>query len=235
MISEKHFNPAIYSRLSQLCAGAPPYSELYAYLSSLSNAQFRTAGYLLGERVLLEMGNDEFWQLACGLVAYNTKAFLVTVLKSFAARRDAGQCDFKDAGLRRFCAGISANDIDCRKTLRFLLPLCADADEVQHLFLSLGMKDQSEWIPFLLHCSTLPSFYVLFLSLRHMEHNTDYVRKVTLFLIKQGDSLSFNLASLLKAYFGLEDVRSTFSLNVKPYELSRLELSYDAFFQAMSF
>jgi hypothetical protein len=47
--------------------------------------------------------------------------------------------------------------------------------------------------------------------------------------MKRGDGLSFNLASLIKAYFGLDELKGTFSLRLKPYELARIESSYKAF------
>jgi hypothetical protein len=47
--------------------------------------------------------------------------------------------------------------------------------------------------------------------------------------MKQGDGLSFNVASVFKIYFGLDSIRGTFSLQLAPYELSRLEQSYEAF------
>jgi hypothetical protein len=53
--------------------------------------------------------------------------------------------------------------------------------------------------------------------------------------MKRGDSQSFNLASLLRLSFGLEEVRGTFSLSLEPYQLSRVEQNYDAFVQVMTF
>jgi hypothetical protein len=56
---------------------------------------------------------------------------------------------------------------------------------------------------------------------------------VAYFLMKRGDALSFNLASLMKEYFGLEEMKGTFSLRLKPFELARLETSYRAFCDKM--
>jgi hypothetical protein len=41
------------------------------------------------------------------------------------------------------------------------------------------------------------------------------------------------MASLLRLSFGLEEVRGTFSLSLEPYQLARIEQSYDAFLQTM--
>ena len=41
--------------------------------------------------------------------------------------------------------------------------------------------------------------------------------------------LAFNMASILAAYFGLGQLPGTFSLTLSPYELSRLDASYEPF------
>ena len=86
MISEKHYNPAVFAKLSVL-AQSDSDSLLTAWLSTLSNASFRTAGYMLGERIMQTVPVDRFWQLFRSLVAYNTRAFLVTMLKAFLIDR----------------------------------------------------------------------------------------------------------------------------------------------------
>ena len=53
-------------------------------------------------------------------------------------------------------------------------------------------------------------------------------------LMRRGDALGFNLASLLKAYYGLDALKGTFSLNIQPYQLARLSADYRAFCQAMN-
>lgn len=51
--------------------------------------------------------------------------------------------------------------------------------------------------------------------------------------MKRGDALSFNLASVTKSYFDLPAVGGTFSLRLRPYELSLLEASYADFCAVM--
>ena len=55
------------------------------------------------------------------------------------------------------------------------------------------------------------------------------------FLMKNGDAMSFNLASLMKTYFALNELKGTFSLSLKPFELARIESSFEAFRNAMSY
>ena len=206
------------------------------YLGTLSNARFRTAGYLLGERTMQQCPVDVFWAMAQALVAYNSRAFLVTVLKSFLARRDeAGDVGINDAGFHEFCCHFHGKSEDCRKVLLYMLPALDEPDDLRRIFALLGMDDQALWIPFLLKCHTLPCSFLLFNSLHFIEHDTDRLERIAYFLIKSGDSLSFNLASLIKTYFGLTHVKGTFSLNLKAYELARISTSYSVFCQKMRF
>jgi hypothetical protein len=235
MNNDKHYNPHILRQLAILTADDVPAERLVDYLSHLSNAQFRTAGYLLGERLLPEVLPSRFWLICDTLTTYNAKAFLVTLMKSVAARLQKRDVSLHDEGFLLLASRMEPGGEDCRKTLLTLLPVLDDADTVCHLFRSLGMNDQSLWIPALLRCRTLPSYYVLFLSLRHLEHRDDFIRRTIIYLIDQGDSLSFNLASLLRTYFGFDDIRGTFSLRLAPYQLSRIESSYEAFCKTMQF
>ena len=48
-------------------------------------------------------------------------------------------------------------------------------------------------------------------------------------IMKKSDDMSFNMASLLRSYFDLHEIKSTFSLQIEPYELSYIEQSYENF------
>ena len=87
---DKHYNPAI-SRCLQNFAEQRDWQGLLLYLDGLSNAQFRTAGYMLGERTIPELDESDMWTLISSLVAHNAKAFLVTMMKAVACykRRSA--------------------------------------------------------------------------------------------------------------------------------------------------
>jgi len=80
----------------------------------------------------------------------------------------------------------------------------------------------------------MPVFYVLFHTLKYVEHDRSILIRTVYFLMKRGDDRSFNFASLLRSYFGLEEVKGTFSLKIEPYQLARLEGSYEAFSQSIS-
>lgn len=233
MINDKHFHPVIFKKLQGLIANGD-FEGLFLYLQSLSNSHFRTAGFILGERFVPDLGACEMWSLVNALVQYNSKAFLVTMLKAVAQRADVDELLVHD-GFSAFCDLVKSNEVDVQKTLQQLLPYRCQVDQIRALFLSLGLTERRLWIPYLLRITSVPSNYVLFASLRDVEHDHDYLVRIAYYLMKKGDGLSFNLASLIRTYFGLEEVKGTFSLHLKPYELARIEASFDAFQSVMSF
>ena len=86
----------------------------------------------------------------------------------------------------------------------------------------------------LLTIPTLAAGYTLFRTLHYVDHDIPLLTRTALYLMRRGDALGFNLASLLKAYYGLESLKGTFSLTIQPYQLARLSADYKAFCQAMN-
>ena len=71
------------------------------FLRTLSVSQFRTAGYILGERVAAEVAPEVFWELFITLHSFDNRAFLVTMLHALAARLDRGEVSLDDAGFHQ--------------------------------------------------------------------------------------------------------------------------------------
>lgn len=230
MIRDVHYSVQIDRRISSVVC-QEEFDVLLELLDSFSNSQFRTAVYMLGERYALEMTTESFWRLFTVLLKHNSKVFLVVMLKGLVQRIEKNEASIQDDGFKNLCHIM--NEIDQQKTVQFLLPHLKDEEQVRYLFLCFSME-ASEWIPYLIKVNTLPCTFVLFSSLRYIEHERDYLLRIAYYLMKRGDGLSFNLASLMKAYFGLEELKGTFSLQLKPFELARLETSYKAFCEKMA-
>jgi hypothetical protein len=217
----------------RLCAfvNAGDYDGLLGLLDSFSHSQFRTAVYMLGEKFSLEVTADAFWKLFAELLRKDSKAFLVVMLKALVQRMERGDVTIQDDGFLKLCRMM--NELDRQKTLSFLLPYLKVEEQVRYLFRCFNLG-ADEVIPYLIRVNTLPCAFVLFSSLRYIEHDKAYLVRVAYYLMKRGDGLAFNLASLMKAYFGLEELKGTFSLQLKPFELARLETSYKAFCERMA-
>lgn len=217
----------IASRLQQIADGRQ-WSTLTPFLDGLSHAQFRTAGYLLGEELMPKLSAEDFWMLHTLLYNYKAKAFLVTGMK--AARDRVGE--FRSEPAERLWRQIAQNEIDATKTLETILPAVPDDPELCQYLANLMLIGKSEkLVAILLRIDTPASAFLMLHVLRQLEHDRPLLVKAVCFLMKRGDSHSFNLASFYKSFFGLDEVRGIFSLNLQPFELSRLETNYEAFKQ----
>ncbi len=206
------------------------WDKVTAHLDTLSAAQFRMATNILGETLMKELPDDDFWALSEVLIRYNSKAFLKTLLKSTVGRGPFVDCK----GFIMLCGLIKSNTIEVRKTLDFLLPTLNTPQEVLSLFVRLDVNDPEKRIVYLLRTQTLPASYVLLLTLKQMDHNKELLLRTVRYLMKKEDDRWFNLASLFKTYFGLDGVKGSFARKIEPYQLARLDSSYEAFCKALN-
>lgn len=215
---------------------------LLPYLNALSHAQFRRAGMELGERILVDIDTEHYWSVFRILFRDNRKAYLGTLLKALTTRLSACE-DSTDATIETdalwdepftsLCAELT--DTDRRKLLLAILPCLRTPVSAERLLRQCGLAEPSAWIPFLLQVRTAPCAFLLLRSLRYVEHDRALLIRTCHYLIKAGDNISFNLASLMRISFALEEVKGTFSLTLKPYQLSRIEQNYEAFLTAIRF
>ncbi len=231
-MKEVHFSTVLYARLNATLGGGGC-AALPGFLRSLSVAQFRTAGYILGERIAIEMEPSRFWELFLTLVSMDNRAFLVTMLHALTLRLSKGDVSLYDDGFERLVAIFT--ETDATKALRHLLPLQQSPESVARLLSCMKVDDTMRRIRLLLPVGTVACAFVLFRTLRYVEHDHALLVRVAASLVRQGDSVSFNLASLMRAYFGLNELKGTFSLQLAPWQLGRIETSYEAFSQVMLF
>jgi len=227
---DQHYNPTVYKRLQQLFAAAE-WDALIGYLNGLSNAHFRTAGYLIGERMLTTVDPDTFWAVASRLILWQPKAFVVTMAKAATPRLSAGTLSLDDDGFLRLADSLKADDhlIDRQKLLFQWMPAAKNPQTMATLFDRLHIQEPRRRVEFLLRTEGLTAAFVLLRTLRFEEHDSEYLTTVCRHLIRRADNLSYNLASLLRTYFDLPDIRGTFSLSLEPYELSRLDTDFEVF------
>lgn len=215
------------SRL-RLALNADEGPALLALLSSLSNAERRTAGFLLGEELLPACSEDDFWTLFRHVVPTSPKAHLGTFLKAAARRYQAGTLHFSNEALRAY-AETSASEVDKRKILETFLPLLDKAAEAAALLRLFAPESAATLRALLLKAGTPVCYFFLFRQLQANDEPPAVLRQCCLLLMKKGDRLSFNLASILQQYFGLKGLPGTFSLRLHPYELHRLDGSFETF------
>ncbi|EJX01399.1 hypothetical protein EVA_10491 [gut metagenome] len=226
MVNIRRHHPVLLNRLQQ-CFEAGDADALLTQLNQLSAADFRTAGYLLANS-LLPAYPHLFWDFFLHIVPLRPKAFLVTFLKAATElyRKDPERLDF-DA--LRIYATKYANPIDTRKCLENLLPVLASVAELEQLLQLFTPLTPAVQTAQLLKAGTPPCYFLLFRHLQHTDESKDSLRTYCIYLMKRGNSIAFNMAVILQTFFDLPPLPGSFSLNLEPYELSRLNESFESF------
>ncbi len=231
MAKERAYNPILHKRLSALIDAAD-WNALLSFLDSLSHSSFRSVGSILSVHILPGLDEDKYWDLFYELCRYNSKAFLVTFLKAAPARLSVGGFCLDHAGFQQVCAywNDCQCDIDKRKFFLYVFPLLTQPEQAEVLIRSLAFQRAEDILELLLRCEmTVLGGFVLFQTLRQLEHEKELLCRCCVFLMKRGDSLSFNLVSFFKSYFDLSQLKGTFSLHLSTYQLGYVERSFDAF------
>ena len=225
---DSHFNALLFNKLSLLIEQDNNVA-LISYLQGLSHSQYRTAGYILGERIGPSLAAPAFWRLFIALVQFDAKAFLVTLLKCFVNGIKNKTLSITDDGFSEASLLLKKSQIDAQKTINTVLPALSDAAQVRLLFTALGYEEMSSWIFFLLKSFNTVTAFVLLQALHYVEQDRVLLLKIARHLMDRGDSLSFNMVSLMKEIYALDELKGTFSLRIQPYKLSHIESSFDAF------
>ena len=157
------------------------------------------------------------------------------VMARFIEGMEQGRFSLYDPGFNNAAMELKSSPIDAQKTVQTLIPVLEQVQSVRHLFTVLGYDEMSSWIPFLLKSFNKVTAFVLLHSLHYVEQDRAFLLRVGYFIISRGDSFSFNVASLIKSIYGLEELKGTFSLRLQPFELSRIEKSYEAFCSVVDF
>lgn len=206
-------------------------TELCAYLRSLRNAEHRAASVVLAEATTWKsLSEAEFWQFFLALTQDNAKAYLGTMLKAVVALHRREPMRFRHKALEDFAQKV-ASDIDRRKTLDALLPLLTTIADIERLFLLFNLPDSEDRLRagFLFRSGTPLCYFLLFRILQRWEDDTPSLRRFAIEIIRKGDKTSFNMACIVQEYFNLNALPGTFSLQLPPYELSRLDKNFETF------
>lgn len=228
--SDRHYSKSIEQHLLPFVQAGDA-EGLVSWLDSSSRSEQRTAGYMLGERLLLDCSSEVYWKMTEALVHYDSRAYLITLMKAFLLRLEQGTASLSDKPFARLAATF--NEVERQKVALLLLPALQTPKQVEQLFSVLGIAKGREQMVYLVRIDTLPCLFLLLRSLRYIEHDRAEVLQVARQLMKRGTGGSFNLASIIKVAFGLDELSGTFSLRLQPYQISRLEQSYEAFCQSM--
>lgn len=209
------------------------WEELTRLFQSASNADFRKMETLVRERVMPQLSNAEFWEAYLHLLMYRRQAFLPCILGA-AGLAKAGTLDVNCKEAKEVAAWVQEHSPEsAAKIVRMAIPLLATASQIEGFLSLFEYHDERECATVLMKESTPYAYYVLFNVLRRAADNRQLLVAVCQAVMKKNDDMSFNMASLLRSYFDLHEIKSTFSLQIEPYELSYIEQSYDNFLHVL--
>lgn len=210
---------------------------MLAYLQGLSHSAFRTASYVLADHVLPPLTADNYWGCFHTVALSDTKAFLMTFLKAALHKYQVQSLDFQHEYFISFAYSSMGESVslDRQKTIKAILPVLRTPAEVQCVLDAFCGADSERKINYLAFAGeSMPCYFVLFHLLRQIDHTPDQQVKILRQIIRRSTPLAYNFVSIMRAYFSLEQLKGSYSLNMQPYELSRIEGGYEAFLQVMN-
>lgn len=223
----KKHDPILHRKILQYlqCGDA---DGLNGFLGSLTVAQFRTAGYLLAQPdCLASLPTETFWKFFLVIVPTDSKAYLGTFLKAAVQKKSGGTLTLDFETLQKFAQNASV--IDKHKLLTSLLPIETDPEKVELLLKTMGQSTLDANIQILTSVENVACYYALFRALKLHDATPLQLRRTCILLMRRQSPSAFRFAAILKEYFGVEDLPGTFSLKLAPWQLGRLDASYDNF------
>lgn len=202
-------------------------SALGPYLLAMTNSAFRVASRLLSDKVLLQFEGEEFWRIFSYLSLLRPKAFLGTCLKASSALYVENKIHFKGKALNAYASYLKEHSmkVDIYKFLKASVVLLREDKEFVGLWKMFDIEKAEERIDFMMYGTSPTLYYEIFKECKRLQDSHDFQRKICYALIKKGDSVSFNLASVICAYFDINGVGAMFSLKIEPYKLNYLDAS----------
>lgn len=173
--------------------------------------------------------SETFWISFTETVPLSPRAFLGTYLKEAVRLFGLKRLDLTDNRLAAYAKRSDVSDIDRRKILTALLPLCKQLQDAELLITLFGGDNHATRAVHLLRADTVPCHYLLFREMQHAEGDVALHERVCRELLRRGTTRDFNHAALLCSYFDLKGINATFALRLQPYQLSRFDGSYENF------
>ena len=210
------------------------WQQLTNSLNSMSNMEFRRTESYIRATILPTLPNDTFWDVLFHLIEYRHQAFLSGICAIEHLVSD-DSLDFSCTGARELAQLLHDKHPEAvNKVINIALPLLKTEEQVDALLNTFAPNDENAHIAALLKVESPLTYYKLFTTLCHMPEGKQLALRCTQFIMKHGNDMAFNMAAIMKAYFGLEELHARFSLHIEPYELSQLDSGSDAFYHLLT-
>lgn len=208
---------------------AHDHEQLHRILERLTNMEFKRTEQSVRESLLPSLSNGLFWEALLGLIKFRRQAFIsgIMAVETLAKK---GTLDFEceeAIALSEYMHTCCPESID--KLVSMALPKMQTEAQADGLFQCFHVDNPRTRIAHLLKSESPLAYYVLFKSLKHIPDQKDIVRKSCIYIMKRNNDMAFNMVSILRTYFGIDDLKSRLSLRIEPYEMPLIERSYETF------
>lgn len=192
----------------------------------LTNSEFRRLQPLVREEIFPKMTNEEFWEAYRHFLSYRPQAFL-SCIHCIMHLSENRTLDFNNEHVTAI--GEQLGPEQRQKLASMALPYLNNEKDVVQLFSAMKITEADTRVAILIRESTPLAYYLLFNTLRGMSDQHAKILQCCRFIMRRKDDLSYNMASILRTYFGLSEIQGQLSLKVEEYELSYLETSFEKF------
>ena len=200
---------------------------------SLSNMEFRRMERVMREEVLTGLGNDTFWEALLHIIIYKRAAFLSGVVAIEHLAKD-GTLRFDNADVVQLYTHLKeTHPQSIVKICNMITPHLKTEPQIEEMFKAFHIDNEITRLSILLKVDAPLSYYLIFKTLKLIEDKV-VARKCCMVIIKRHNDMAFNMVSLIKAYFGLDDLPAHFSLNVEQYELSHIDRDFGTFMNILN-
>ena len=160
------------------------WDELRIYLGRLSHKDFQTAGKIIGETLLPSVDENKFWAAFYCLIDFHPKAFLMTMLKAIPKRYNNKTFNLRHNGFIVVSNYLNTKNatIDKEKIIRFMLNVLDNPDDIDYLFTRFKIDTPKDKLEYLLRGRTMAAYFVMFKTLREVEHDRSLLNRCAVFL-----------------------------------------------------
>ena len=212
--------------------GSSDWEGLERMLRSLSNMEFRQMQRVMREEVLPLLDNTLFWETLLHIIIFKRAAFLSGAV-AVGHLTENGTLNFDVESVRELHKHLlKTNAESIVKIGNIMLPELQTEEQVRQLWAAFHIEGEVTRLSMLLKVDSPLSYYLIFKTLKLAEDKM-VAHKCCLFIMKRKDDRAYNVVSLIKAYFGLDDLPGRFSLNIEQYELSHIDRDYDTFLHVL--
>lgn len=192
----------------------------------MSNSEFRRVQPVVRNEILPRLTNEDFWEAFSHFLAFRPQAFL-SCIHCISGLAENGTLNLNNPHV--VAIGNQLDERQRQKLVGMALPYLSTEQTIRQLFTAMHIDSIDTRLSLLIRESTPLAYYEIFKALKEMPDHHDKCVSCCRQIMKKQDDLSYNMASILRTYFGLSEIQGQLSLKVEQYELSYLEQSFGKF------